>query len=292
MALSLSSCGKEGGDDPKPTVKVANVKVMSFNLRSASASADTGTKAWASRRTAVQTMMNQILPDVVGMQEAYEGKASENKAMRTDLKTLLPDYAMLVVPGTGTSQGGNTVIMYNTTTLEMKDYKSFYLSKTPDTPSPNGWNSETQHRTTIWAEFKHKESGIIFHVADTHMPLYNTPEGITARTNSAKLNIDRLKPVVGDTGPIFILGDMNCSTKAAGLQNYYDWMNNAREMAPQTDTKLSFNNYGGGSNSNLDHIFYRNVTVSSFKTLDDNYGVPYISDHYPILVKATIISNK
>ena len=36
---------------------------------------------------------------------------------------------------------------------------------------------------------------------------------------------------------------------------------------------------------NLDHIFYRNTKMAvSFRTLTDNYGVKYVSDHYPILL--------
>ena len=34
-----------------------------------------------------------------------------------------------------------------------------------------------------------------------------------------------------------------------------------------------------------DHIFHRNTKMAvSFRTLTDNYGVTYVSDHYPILL--------
>ena len=32
----------------------------------------------------------------------------------------------------------------------------------------------------------------------------------------------------------------------------------------------------------IDHFFVRKMKVKQFRTLDGDYGVPYISDHYPI----------
>lgn len=39
----------------------------------------------------------------------------------------------------------------------------------------------------------------------------------------------------------------------------------------------------------LDYIFYRNAEVTKFETLDSpDWGVPYISDHYPIMVTVNL----
>lgn len=280
-ASSLLSCSKDnGGDEPAPVPTEAQIKIMSFNLRS-STMKDEGDKAWSSRKTAIQKMVQQKRPAVIGMQEAVT-------EMRKDLKSLLPGYAMLEVPGTGTAKGGNTIIMYDTSAVKMKDYKSFYLSPTPDVPSVNTWNSETQYRTTIWAKFIDKTSSLLFYVADTHMPLYSTPDGVTARNNSAKLNVDRIKSAAGDNAVVFIIGDMNCSSSASGLKNYEEWLYAAR--GSYSETPFSYNGFGSGSQSNLDHIFYRNVSKISFSTVNESYGVSYISDHYPIMAEATIKS--
>ena len=178
-------------------------------------SKDTGERNWDSRKYGVQKMVQEVKPDVMGMQEA-------TTAQRNDLKTLLPGYDLFEVPGTGTSKGGNAILMYNTAVLEAVQCKSYYLSSTPDKPSVNGWNEETQYRTTIWAEFKHKASG--------------------------------------------------------------------REKAVKTDSSPSYTGYGEGSGSVIDHIFYRNAVVSEVRTVNGhNYGVPYISDHYPIICYATIL---
>lgn len=281
----LLSCGENGKDKPDtpPEGKAAQITVMSFNVRSSTIAADTGDRHWDRRKGAVQKMVKEIRPDVIGMQEA-------TKNQRQDLKNLLDGYELFEVPGTGTSKGGNTVMMYNTAVLEALQCKSFFLSSTPEKPSVNGWNEETQYRTTIWAQFRHKESGKEFFVADTHMPLGSEARDNTARTNAATLNVSRMKAAAGDDAPLFIIGDMNTSLPEKGLAPYYEWLSNARDKAMKTDATLSFNNYGGGSNSNLDHIFYRNVIVSEFRTVSGkNYGVAYISDHYPVICYATIL---
>ena len=44
----------------------------------------------------------------------------------------------------------------------------------------------------------------------------------------------------------------------------------------RTDDVADFRQMG------IDHLFVRNMKCLSYRTLDGDYGVPYISDHYPI----------
>jgi len=284
-SLALVCCTKQdegSGDSPKTPL---NLKIMSFNIRGINSS-DTGNKSWDQRKTAVQSLIKDKTPDVIGMQEA-------TSQQRTDLKALLPEYALLEVPNTGTSKGGNTVLMYRSADFELLQCKSYYLSDTPEKPSVNGWNDETQYRTTIWAQFKHKTTNQVFFVFDTHMPLNkNTAaKGKIARDNSAELNVNRMKSIAGEQGIVFIVGDMNCTSADTGLQKYYDWpMNDGRKSAISTDSVNSFNNYGGSS-STLDYIFYRNVgAASKFETVNKSYNsIPYVSDHFPVMLTVALL---
>ncbi len=286
LLLCAFSCDR-GKDAPEPQKKAAQISVMSFNVRSATITSDTGDRSWDKRKYAVQTMVKEIKPDMIGMQEC-------TSKQRTDLIGLMEGYELFEVPGTGGSKGGNTVIMYNTAVLEALQCKSFFLSSTPDKASVNGWNEETQYRTTIWAHFRHRESGKEFFVADTHMPLGSEERDNTARINSAKLNVSRMKAAAGEEAVVFIIGDMNCAREnnvtAKSLDPYYEWLSNAREKALKTDSSISYNGYGASSGSRIDHIFYRNAIVSEFRTVNgSNYGVTYISDHYPIICYATVL---
>ena len=102
--------------------------------------------------------------------------------------------------------------------------------------------------------------------------------------------MNKMKEIAGSL-PVFIVGDMNCSyaaddTRRSALAPYYAWMQSGREKAPDRDSAYSYNNFGGGTPSarwNLDHIFYKGVKPVRFQTVTSpNYGVTYLSDHYPI----------
>ena len=49
----------------------------------------------------------------------------------------------------------------------------------------------------------------------------------------------------------------------------------------------TFNGWGK-ADSVIDHIFFRGAEAHTFKVLrDKNYGAPFISDHYPVVMTAT-----
>lgn len=62
----------------------------------------------------------------------------------------------------------------------------------------------------------------------------------------------------------------------------------ARDLAEATDSASTYNAFGKAKASQIDHFFVRGwKEVKEFRTLTDDYGVPYLSDHYPIV---TIVS--
>lgn len=283
IVLSALGCSSSSDDGVAPGDGGSSntLKVMSFNIRCVTSS-DTGDQAWDVRKAGCIKMITSIQPDVIGMQEP-------RTAQRTYLKENLSDYEMLETPGTGTSKGGNSVLLYRKSRFTCLDWGYYFLSDTPDVPSV-AWEAAQWH-TTVWAHLKEEGSDKDFWIFTTHMPAYAS--NVSARVKSANLNVAKMKELAGEDATIFITGDMNCSYAAddasrEALTPYYQWMSAARDIAPAGDA-YSFNNYGSGTATpkrNLDHIFYRDATAVSFRTITDNYGVPYISDHYPILLTA------
>lgn len=51
-----------------------------------------------------------------------------------------------------------------------------------------------------------------------------------------------------------------------------------------SDNKLTYNAYGKGKANQIDHFFVRKLRPLAFRTLDGDYGVPYVSDHYPVMM--------
>ena len=65
-------------------------------------------------------------------------------------------------------------------------------------------------------------------------------------------------------------------------------MKDSRAILPESEWIPTYNNYGKGGDSMIDYIFYKNAEVQDFKTLNGDYGKPYISDHYPVMAKLKI----
>ena len=59
-------------------------------------------------------------------------------------------------------------------------------------------------------------------------------------------------------------------------------------ILPESEWIPTYNNYGNGNDAMIDYIFYKNAEVLDFKTLNGDYGKPYISDHYPVMATMKI----
>ena len=96
-----------------------------------------------------------------------------------------------------------------------------------------------------------------------------------------------MRSIAGKRTPQFIVGDMNATAGTPGgvcLEPYFKWLKSACEEAPLTDPRPTYHGFGKAKPLHIDHIFYRKVTPVRFRTINnDGYGVPYISDHFPIL---------
>lgn len=282
MLLSVALAGAFSGK------AAAEVKLMAFNMRY-NTQKDTGVTNWEVRKHAIKEMMLQVRPDVVGVNEA-------RTSMRADLLEMLPDYGMIEIKGTGSGKGANSVIIYNKNTVKLLKSGWYFHSPTPGEPSMC-WNVTTkQWRGTCWGLFKEKATGKKFYYFCTHLCLGIKPCDLEAKLNSSLLNLDMMQKIAGEDMPVFIVGDMNASyleddERRWGLQPYYYWMKDARE-APITNRETTFNGFGKMEitpRHMLDYIFYRNADVLRFDNLNKpDWGVPYISDHYPIMVTVNL----
>ncbi|MBR6900079.1 MAG: endonuclease/exonuclease/phosphatase family protein, partial [Bacteroidales bacterium] len=112
--------------------------------------------------------------------------------------------------------------------------------------------------------------------------------GQTARAESARMVAALVDGHCFDK-PAIVGGDMNStiddtifhSLYAAGLQD-------ARTLTDSTSHAITYNAFGQNDGAVIDHFFVRDVKVLRFRTLNGDYGVPYISDHYPIEVTISI----
>ena len=280
-ACSSSDAGNGAGEEesqPKPQPKeYTDISVISFNIRVDNA-AD-GTNVWRNRRDAVVTMIERERPMLLGLQEAQPHQI-------TYLSEHCPDYAWYglgrdtgkVPPATDSYAAEETMaIFWRTAELELLDKGTFWLSETPDQVS-KGWDA-SYRRTCTWAGFRHKKSGQTCYFFNTHLD----NDGKVAREESIKLLVSRMKTINSKRRVSFLTADFNSNVTDACFAPPHVYMRDARANAAVSDDYPSWNGYGA-STGRLDHVFFSgdNCTAREFRTLRGDYGVPYISDHYPV----------
>lgn len=244
---------------------------MSFNIRNSSAWGEDGDNDWAHRREAVAAMILKESPDALGMQEMLPDQLAYLDS------ALSAEYDRIGVGrDDGKAEGESMCIYYKRDRLALQDWHTRWLSDTPDSVS-FGWDAACR-RTVTEALFtdKRTRSNIVY--LNTHLDHV----GPTARRNSALMLCDIAAQY---SCPVVLGGDMNSDIKdpiflpfgPAGLIP-------ARNLCG-AEYRTTFTGYGKYTPTVIDHFFVRGLKVKSFTTLDGNYGVPYISDHYPILMK-------
>lgn len=271
----LLFAGACSDNDDKPE-KSTNISVISFNIR-VDNPVD-GDHVWENRKTAAVAMIEFEQPTLLGLQEAQPHQI-------TCLAKNCPDYAWY---GLGRDTGECPpetdsyateecmAIFYRTSEVELLDKGTFWLSTTPDVPS-KGWDAG-YNRSCTWGFFKHKPSGRNFYFFNTHLD----NSGTTARKLSLQLIAEKVKKLNPEAYPVFLTADFNSDTDDAIFSPLFKMMHDARKLATITDDRATFNGYKETATRKLDHIFFSNCLAYRFKTLTQDYGAPYISDHYPI----------
>lgn len=259
MAALLSTSAKKGHTE---------LKVMSYNIRHGYVEkSDTGLKHWDNRKFATINMINAEKPDIIGFQEMKE-------AQQTYCAENLPDYEEVFQ-----SRGNTKYTMFRKDRFKKLDQGCFWLSETPE-KSSYGWGA-VSIRPTLWVRLQDKLTGKEIYFFNTHLDV----RSYEARIKGAALNVEYMKKICGKKAIQFIGGDMNTQNEE-DLTAFESWLKNGRKTAPETDDRPTYQGFGYSKNpTRLDHIYYRNVKPVRYQVLTGkDYGVEYISDHYPVML--------
>ena len=257
----------------------AEIKVISYNIRLNTKS--DGDNCWDNRKHASINMINEEKPTIFGVQEALPEQVQY-------LVENLPEYGYIGVGrDDGKKKGEYMAIFYLKEEVELLDGGTFWLSETPDKPS-KGWDAAC-FRSCTWTKLKMKTNGKIFAYLNTHLDHV----GNVARKEGLALIMKRAQEIVEDDMPVILTADFNAVTSSPIFEPLNGVMKDAREVAPETDRRATLNCYQPENEDKaewiIDHIFFRGAEAKSFKVLrDKDYGAPYISDHYPVVMEAEI----
>ena len=256
------------------------IKVISYNIRLSGhghARGADGVHYWDNRKHASINMINDEKPTVFGLQEACSDQMDF-------LVENLPQYDHIGVGrDDGKRAGEFMAIFYDKSKVELIDGGTFWLSPTPEKPS-RGWDAACI-RTCTWSRMRMKASGDEFIYLNTHLDHV----GVVAQEESLKLIVERLQTYIDEELPIFLTADFNATPDSHIFEPLKESMEDAREVAPESDYRGTFNGWNTVKKPTLiDHIFLRDAKAHSFRVLcDKNYGAPLISDHYPVVLEAS-----
>ena len=248
------------------------LKVMSYNIRYGSA--DDGTNSWKYRWPATVEMLNDVKPDVFGVQEALDFQVEFISEMVRDYK----GYG--VGREDGKHDGEQMAIFWNKKTIKMIKSGTFWLSETPEKPSM-GWDAAC-YRTATWALMKDKKTGKKFYFVNTHLDHV----GREAQKNGLKLIVDRIVSINPEGYPMVLTGDFNITPDNPGLVDLDKIMTSTRKIAKKTDNKGTFNGWRTDRPGPvIDYIYMSGFSsVPVYETIVKKYAdKPFISDHYPIM---------
>ena len=259
--------------------RTSEIKVMSYNIRLSSGTIEADSiYHWEHRKQASLELMHQEQPTVFGLQEACPDQMDymvEN----------LPEYGYIGVGrDDGKRKGEFMAIFYKKDEIELLDGGTFWLSQTPDQVT-KGWDAAC-FRTCTWTILKKKDTGKKFVYLNTHLD----HKGQEARKESIKLIVAKAEELTGGKLPVFITADFNSPTTDEIFKPMQEAMLDARVEAPVTDERGTLNCWGTTPPGVvIDHIFFRGAEAQKFEVLrDKDYGAPYVSDHYPVMLTAIL----
>lgn len=255
-------------------VNAQDLKVITYNIRFDNP--NDGENKWDLRKDFLSKQIQFYAPDVFGIQE---GKLHQLNY----LDSTLVDYKYIGIGrDSSPDQGEFSAIFYNSKKLKLIKESTFWLSETPKKVS-KGWDAMFE-RICTYGLFEDIKTKQIFYLFNTHFDHV----GVVARTNSAKLIVEKIKAINKEKLPFIVTGDFNSETDSEAYKYLAEQLNDSRTISktPSFGPAGTFNNFEFHKPVNLliDFIFTskNNIEVIKHAVLSDSKDCKYPSDHLPV----------
>jgi endonuclease/exonuclease/phosphatase family metal-dependent hydrolase len=248
------------------------LRVMSFNIRYGTA--QDGDDAWPLRRERTFTVVRDIAPDILSLQEALRFQLDE-------LGAAFPAYREIGVGrDDGKTAGEYAVILYRADRLAADSGGTFWLSDTPDVPGSMSWGNRIT-RIATWALLRDRTSGARLAVINVHLDHESQP----SRERGVALVLERLRRLAPGL-PVVFTGDFNAgednaavaAVRAGGFADTF------RVRHPDAAFPGTFSAFRGDSTGpKIDYVFVRGSwDVTDAMIVRTRPGGRDASDHFAV----------
>ena len=260
-------------------LKAQTVKVMTYNIRLDLAS--DGDNRWDNRKEMLTGQVMFYEPDFLGVQEALP---NQMQYLQDNLKA----YSYIGEGRDGNGTGEHSAIFYNKQKYKVLQNTTFWLSPTPEIPS-KGWDAAYNRICTygLFQEIKTKKKIWVFNTHFDHV-------GNVARTESAKMILNKIREVNTKNYPVVLTGDFNLEDSSESIKLLALKLADSKSVALQRfGPKGTFNafKYDKPVTTRIDYIFTSaNARILKYAVLSDSDNCRYPSDHLPVYVEC-VFSN-
>ena len=256
------------------------IKAMSYNIRLDVAS--DGENRWDNRKGFLAKQVKFYEPDFMGIQEALPSQ------MAYLLLYLNNQYdAIGVGREDGKAEGEYSAIFYNSKKYKVLQQSTFWLSQTPDVPSMD-WDAACKRICTygLFENITTKQKIWVFNTHFDHI-------GTTARIESAKLILKKIKELNTQNYPFVLTGDFNLEPNSEPINEIKKVLNDSKDIAELTFGPIgTFNDFEFNKpvTRRIDYIFTvpTGIEVLKYTVLSDSKDCRYPSDHLPVYVEINI----
>ena len=257
--------------------KCESIKLVSFNIRNGLI--DDGIDSWEYRLPAIEKIVSDIKPGILGVQEALKFQVDA-------IAAFLPEHVTVGLGRNGEAGGESNAIIYDTNKFHLNSHETLWFSDTPTIPSKHWGNNYLRIVTVV--NFRELTTGKTFYVFNMHWD----HESQLSRDKSAEMinNIiaNKVKSAGSKAIPIFVMGDFNATQENSAIQKLQqvsmleDTM--CKSVSSNSSGSGTFHNFSGKDNdSRIDYIFYRgNVELTEYRLIKDSHHGVYPSDHFPV----------
>ena len=267
----LASCNDSPRQIPADST---DLSILTFNIRYDNP--NDGDDAWPNRADWVTETIEDLDPDVFGLQEALLHQI-EHIAAR------LPHYEWIGVGrDDGLERGEFSPLFFRKDRMELLTSETWWLSRTPADTGSVGWDAALPRvATAVRLALQTSGDPLELTVVNTHFDHL----GDMARTESAGLLADSL----GQRGRVILMGDFNFVDTSQGYARVVGsgLSDSFREsgFSNPVETFTGFDAISGPSGDRIDMIFYRGATIIAYEALDVVRNGHYVSDHRPVTAR-------